>query len=184
MKYNIIVICLLLFLIILYVISQKQENFASACTCSPTSNEAVQNIAGVYADISGSVNFTNMNVTGGTNMNNLNVEHNANIMDGKISNNLNVDGLTTLNNLTVSGLINGIKINTNPGKSSIYSPNGVYSLAIQDDGNLVVYKNNNTPEWDSKSTKANLNSTACGARGLALWLTPEANVNAWNFATC
>jgi hypothetical protein len=46
MKYNIIVICLLLFLIILYVISQKQENFATAessCVCTPATNEAVNN---------------------------------------------------------------------------------------------------------------------------------------------
>ena len=62
---NIVIIILLVFVLLLgYQIMVKKENF----TMTEQSNEAVQNIASVYADTSGTVSFNNLNVTGNFNM--------------------------------------------------------------------------------------------------------------------
>ena len=181
-KKNILLILIIIIIVFLYVYN-KQENLTSI------SNESIQNIASVYNTQNMSV--TNLNATGATKLNNLNVNEQSQLnsldVNGKTQlNNLNVSDNTQLNNLYISGLINvnGMKISANTKKSSIYSPSGVYSLAIQDDGNLVVYKNDTTTVWDSQSIANNLNSTACGSIGLAQWLSEGANIDAWAFAKC
>lgn len=57
------VIFLLVIIIAILFLYKKQENFTST-----ESNEAVQNIASVYAETSGTVSFNNLNVTGNFNM--------------------------------------------------------------------------------------------------------------------
>jgi H+/gluconate symporter-like permease len=54
------IILLILVLGALLFLYNKQENF----TMTEQSNEAVQNIASVYADTSGTVSFNNVNITG------------------------------------------------------------------------------------------------------------------------
>jgi len=63
-KNLIIVILLVTVLLFGYQLLIKKENF----TMTEQSNEAVQNIASVYADTSGTVNFNNLNVTGYSNL--------------------------------------------------------------------------------------------------------------------
>jgi microcystin-dependent protein len=64
------VILLLVIIIAIVFLYKKQENFTSA-----ESNEAVQNIASVYADTSGTVSFNNAQITG-----NLSVSGNFNMI--------------------------------------------------------------------------------------------------------
>ena len=69
---NIVIIILLVFVLLLgYQIMVKKENF----TMTEQSNEAVQNIASVYADTSNTATFNNINTTG-----NLNVTGNFNML--------------------------------------------------------------------------------------------------------
>jgi hypothetical protein len=64
------IIIVLLIILILLIVYKKQEN-AGSIGATAYSAEAVQNIAKVYSDTSGTANFNNINVTGKLNMNNL-----------------------------------------------------------------------------------------------------------------
>lgn len=118
MKNNVIIGCLLLILIILYIINRNKngEYFSTAensCSCTPNSNEAIQNIAEIYSNKNDVVNFNNMNVINNSNINNLD-SNNAQINNIKIKNNLIVDGKTILNNLNVSNIYsNNIDVSGN-----------------------------------------------------------------------
>lgn len=54
--------------------------------------------------------------------------------------------------VTYSGSVNASQNTTLYPDSTIYSPNGVYKLIFQEDGNLVEYKNNTQAVWDINAT--------------------------------
>ena len=66
MHRNNIIIVLIIVLIIVYLLRNRSEHLDSAPT--PLSNEAIQNIASVYADTKGTTSFNNVNVTGQLNV--------------------------------------------------------------------------------------------------------------------
>ena len=65
-KHILYVIIIALLCIIIYKSYNKQENFAGSIL-TPQSNEAVQNIAQVYANSTGIATFNNVNITGNVN---------------------------------------------------------------------------------------------------------------------
>ena len=77
-KTQILVGVILLLIIILVVMNQKSEHLESP----NLSNEAIQNIASVYANTTGEAIFNNIKVTRNTNIKNANIE-NANIENFK-----------------------------------------------------------------------------------------------------
>ena len=106
---------------------------------TPQSNEAVQNIAAVYSDVSGTVYFNNLNTTNQATIKNLNV---SNQITGNLTGNVtgNITGNVTGN---ITGNVTG----------NVNSPASLYTLKMQDNGNLVVYDVNKNPVFASQSAK-------------------------------
>jgi hypothetical protein len=212
MKTKHIIIGLIIVLVVLFFI-QKKEHAGSAPPNQPNlSNEAVQNIAKVYADTTNTATFNNIRTTGEATIPTL---KGATTVDGAITlkgattadgpttlkGTTTVDGPITLKGATtVDGLtilkgattnINGIATFTSPTnfkggnnpnnwgthlpysngenfirgttnidgyvrmnngfQGSFRSPGGSHRLEMQDDGNLVVYRNSDGRAiWDSK----------------------------------
>jgi hypothetical protein len=55
-------------------------------------------------------------------------------------------------NTTGTSVFNNIRVSGNATIKSIKSPNGAYSFAIQDDGNLVISDRDGKPVWDRISS--------------------------------
>ena len=87
MKNKNILMFVLVILALLFLYN-NQENF----TMTEQSNEAVQNIASVYANTSGTITVNNLNATGTTNLNNLDISGTTNLS------NMNINGTISYNN--------------------------------------------------------------------------------------
>jgi len=179
------IIFLVLVILALLFLYNTQENF----TMTEQSNEAVQNIASVYANTSGTITVNNLNATGATNLNNLdvsgtvNVSGTMNVNSTITTNNLNASGLTNLNNLDISGTTNLSNININGSIS--YNNSKPFTLTIS----IGVYKgpiydtSGNTFPIDKYTIKqisgANV---AIGVRNNKWWITQFPTWNAWTQA--
>jgi hypothetical protein len=123
MIYKILILIILVGII--YYLFNLRENFDVTSTTPFTqkSNEAIQNIAKIYSDATGTVTFNNVNVNGSI------------VSSGNITGNLvgNVNG-----NLSgdVNGNVNGNLVGNVNG--SLLSPNGNYKLQIDNSGVIHV----------------------------------------------
>jgi hypothetical protein len=122
MKYLILLIILVGVIFIVFNLRENFDTSGSIALFTQKSNEAIQNIAQIYADASGTVVFNNVNAIG---MINGNLTGNVN---GNVTGNLigDVSGNVTGN---VKGNIDG----------SITSPNNNYKLSIDNSGNLLLF---------------------------------------------
>ena len=75
-----IIILLTLYFLLLH---NKQENLVPSTSGS---NEALNNIASVYANTTGTISMNNLNATGNTSLNTLNVTGNTTLNGGKLNN--------------------------------------------------------------------------------------------------
>jgi hypothetical protein len=216
MKTKHIIIGLIIVLVVLFFV-QKKEHAGS--TPPNLSNEAIQNIAKIYADTNNTAVFNNIKTTGeatiptikgATTVDGAITLKGATTADGPTTLNgdtlfngkttfkssvanmpshfpfsdgtnyirgpTQIDGLATFNNPTnfkggnnpnnwgthlpysngenyIRGTTNidGYVRMNNGFQGSFRSPGGAYRLEMQDDGNLVVYRNSDgRPIWDSK----------------------------------
>jgi hypothetical protein len=86
MHRNNIIILFIIVIILLYLLNNKKENAGNVSQNIPLSNEAIQNIASVYANTAGTSSFNNLNVTGTSSFNNLNVTRSLTTTDINIVN--------------------------------------------------------------------------------------------------
>jgi hypothetical protein len=120
MKTKHIIIGLIILLVVLFFIQKKEH--AGSTTSPNLSNEAIQNIAKIYADTSNTATFNNIRVT--------------DKITGNVAGNLtgNVAGNLTGNVAgNVAGNLTG----------NVTSPNGKYKLSISDTGMLQLLDENN-----------------------------------------
>jgi hypothetical protein len=160
MKTKHIIIGLIIVLVVLFFVQKKEH----AGSTQALSNEAVQNIAKVYADTTGTATFNNTKATGTSDFNiirgygeatfNGNTTFKSSVKDapthfpysdGKnyIRGPTQIDGDTTINGL----------IKMNKGFEA-RSPNGQYYLTVQDNGVLTLRDKNNSNKalWSSGDT--------------------------------
>ena len=146
MKTKHIIIGLIIVLVVLFFVQKKEH----AGSTQPLSNEAIQNIAKVYADTTGTVTFNNIKTNGESTFGGMtSFKGNSSgpthfpFADGKnyIRGDTQIDGATTVNGL----------IKMNNGFTAL-SPNKQYELKIGDDGNLVISKSDGSVLWDSFNT--------------------------------
>ena len=169
-------VLVILALLFLY---NNQENF----TMTEQSNEAVQNIASVYANTSGTITVNNLNATGTTNLNNLDVSGTTNATGTITVNNLNATGTTNLNNLDISGTTNLSNMNINGTIS--YNNSQPYTLTIS----IGNYKG---PIYDASNNTFSINSytikqisganVAIGVRNNKWWITQYPTWSTWTQA--
>ncbi len=131
MKTKYIIIGLIIILVVLYFI-QNKEHAGSTPGTPNLSSEAVQNIAKIYADTNNTAVFNNITSLG--------------TITGNVKGNVtgNVAGNVTGN---VQGNLSG---NVNGG--ALISGNGQYFLYMQDNGNLAVVDKNGKSVWYSFNT--------------------------------
>jgi hypothetical protein len=157
MKTEHIIIGLIILMVVLFLMQKKEH----AGSTQALSNEAVQNIAKVYADTTGTATFNNTKATGTSDFNIIRGYGEATFNStstfkggkGDIGGTHFPwwDGTNFIRGPTqIDGLVK-----MNKGFTAL-SPNNQYELKITDDGNLVISKSDGTLKWASNNT-ANIN---------------------------
>lgn len=118
MKTKHIIIGLVVILIVLFLVQQKEHAGSTPPTTIPNlSNEAIQNISKVYADTSNTATFNNINTTG-TIRGNITGNVTGNVAGNVTGDNGNLKNITstdtaTFNNVNINGTLTGkTKANT------------------------------------------------------------------------
>jgi hypothetical protein len=146
MKTEHIIIGLIILMVVLFFMQKKEH----AGSTQALSNEAVQNIAKVYADTTGTATFNNTKTTGESTFNGMTSFKGSSLGPTHIpySNGENyIRGTTNIDgNVKMNGLVE-----INNGFTAL-SPNKEYKLTIGDDGNLVIFKKDGTVAWASFNT--------------------------------
>ena len=170
---NIVIIILLVFVLLLgYQIIVKKENF----TMTEQSNEAVQNIASVYSDTSGTITVNNLTATG-------------NIKPNTIGNsNWNID---QSGNVTISGTLNANtygKINANTdiitsgnitAKGAGSFINAIATGYIHNTGSDII---DGTLTVQGINILQELKNTTIQLKNLMTFLSPQYNVSTLTWA--
>jgi hypothetical protein len=142
MKSQHIIIGLIIILVVLFLVQQKEHASSTPANTPNLSNEAIQNISKVYADTSNTATFNNLTATGiirgnvtGNITGNVTGNITGNVTGDLTSNNININNKFLITQQSVintdkGGAVNGSKLNI--GTSS--NP----SLTVYDNGNSRV----------------------------------------------
>jgi hypothetical protein len=130
---------------------QKKEHTSGSVPVTPTlSNEAIQNIAKVYADTNNTATFNNIRTTGEATINgSVTFNQNTNFKGGANPNNWQTHLPHTNGENYIRGPTNidgYVKMNKG---FEVLSPNGQFRLVLQDDGALALYKGTEV-KWPTK----------------------------------
>ena len=120
---------LIILVILIYIIFNLREGFdvsGTTSTLTPQSNEAVQNIAKIYADASGTVTFNNIRILGNVDVSGITT----------LNNKLNVTGETTVGNLKGQNIYGDLYGNL---YGELSSPSRKYKISMQNNGDVSIY---------------------------------------------